>query len=73
MGMYRESPAVCPLVILGETKGERREADTDTQLQAMTMPGILVTTIKNKERAAEKDMIELLERVCPLLISKRGE
>jgi hypothetical protein len=29
----------------------------------MSMPGILVTTIKNKERAAEKDMIELLERV----------
>lgn len=33
----------------------------------MSMPGILVTTIKNKERAAEKDMIELLERVSCLV------
>jgi hypothetical protein len=36
------------------------------QPDVMSGPGLCVTTVKDKERSAERELVEYLERVCAL-------
>lgn len=58
LGMYRQSPIVSPVLIL---RGGLADAPQQDMFSA---PGICVTAIQNKEKSAEREIVNYLEELA---------
>jgi tRNA acetyltransferase TAN1 len=64
LGRYREDPAVSEI-------GHDGLGKSDAQIEGMSAPCLCVTTVKDKERSAERELVEYLETVSRQICSLR--